>query len=110
MVNHVQLNVSRGTVISGVQLNGFDAKWPHAHNHLIQAHLGKQRGKESKFHSVLASSLEFFQIRCADSSAFERWPIPLVLLDIVVFHPADPSRRENSFPVNRAVTDFRERI
>src|SRR5262249_46634743 len=53
---------------------------------------------------------EFLQVIGADASAFKRGPVPIVLLDVVMFDASLGCRLENTLPVDDAGTDFRKRI
>src|SRR5713101_704094 len=56
------------------------------------------------------ASRELVQVIKTDARAFQRRPVPHILLDVIMLHARLGSRRKDLLPVDHAVADFSERI
>src|SRR6185312_16796661 len=68
---------------------------------------GKRAVKSPSFITP-KSDVELLQIVDAHPSAFKRWAIPHILLNVIMLHTLVTRRAENALPIDDAGADFRK--
>src|SRR6185312_650415 len=109
LIDPIGVNVRGRAIIAGREFERLNAQRPHATDDFVKSEIGKESGEESEFHNA-GSDLELLQIVDAHPSAFKRWAIPHILLDVIMLHAFAARRDKNALPIDDAGPDLGKRI